>query len=66
MLLDSLQWILFHTPLNGEQHLYLGLLDAILWVNARSLEGVCVCLCVEGLLLGVGAVAVTLKCLMHQ
>lgn len=39
MLLDSLRWILFHTPLNNEQHLHSGLLDAIRWVHACSLGG---------------------------
>lgn len=39
MPLDSLRWIMFHTPLNSEQHLYSGLLDAVLWVHACSLGG---------------------------
>lgn len=41
MLVDSLRWILFYTPLNSKQHLYSSLLDAILWlyVCVCSLEG---------------------------
>lgn len=50
MLLDSLKWILFHTPLNSKQHLYTGLQDAILWVNACSLK--CVCVCVHACVCG--------------
>lgn len=39
MLLDSLMWILFHTPLDSKRHLYSGLLDAILWMHVWSYVG---------------------------
>lgn len=57
MLLDSLRWILFHTPLNSKQHLYLGVLDAIF----SGMGAVCVCVCVEAMLLGAKTSTVTSK-----
>lgn len=57
---DHLRWIVFHTPLNSEQCLHTGLIDAVLWMTASTLKGVCVCVG-EGVML-LGVVAVTLKC----